>query len=61
MAFRVKDAHKKIVLGDRVVEVRRFTPEEKARRRLVKRVVLIGFCTIVLIAAMLYLNYVGLR
>jgi hypothetical protein len=61
MAFRVKDANKKIVLGDRVVEVRRLTPEEKARRRLVKRIMLIGFCTIVLIATMLYLNYVGLR
>jgi len=61
LAFRVQDVNKKIVLGDRVVEVRRLTPDEKARRRLVKRVVLIGFCTIVLIGAMLYLNYVGLR
>lgn len=60
MAFRIQDSPKKIMVGDRVVEVRRLTPEEKAQRRLVKRIVLIGFCGIVLLGAMLYLYYVGL-
>ncbi|MCE9555536.1 MAG: hypothetical protein K8T91_19485 [Planctomycetes bacterium] len=57
MAFRIPDNTKKIVVGDRVVEVRRLTPEEKAKRRLIKRVVLIGFCTAVLIGSMIYLVY----
>lgn len=57
MALRIPDSTKKIVVGDRVVEVRRLTPEEKAKRRLIKRVVLIGFCTAILIGSMIYLVY----
>lgn len=57
LAFRISDSTKKIMMGDRVVEVRRLTPEQKAKRRLIKRVVLIGFCTAVLIGSMIYLVY----
>ena len=57
LAFRIPDSTKKIQVGGRVVEVRRLTPEEKAKRRLIKRVVLIGFCTAVLIGSMIYLVY----
>lgn len=55
MAFRVQDRPKKIVMGDRVVEVRRLTAEEKASRRFVKRLVLIGICGAILVGTLIYL------
>ena len=60
LAFRVQETPKKIILGDRVVEVRRLTAEEKAARRLFKRTILICICGAILVGAMLYLSYRGL-
>jgi hypothetical protein len=60
MAFRIQEGPKKILVGDKIVEVRRLTPEEKAKRRFIKRLLLFGFYGAILAGAMLYLFYYGL-
>jgi hypothetical protein len=53
----VHEPVKTIVRGDEEIELRRLTPEEKARRRLIRNAIFIGFCLLTLIVVMLMLSW----
>jgi len=56
LLIAVKDAPKVIGSGDDEVEVRRLSPEEKARRRFRKSLILWTVCLLVLIAVFYFLT-----
>ena len=51
----VKETVKTIGTGDDEIELKRLTPEEKSRRRLVRNLVVGGVCLLVLFATVLLL------
>jgi len=54
----LKEPTRKVVSSEgEVRELRTLTPEEKARRRLIRNIVVFGFCALVLLGAMIALVY----
>ncbi|MCE9545396.1 MAG: hypothetical protein K8T25_07755 [Planctomycetia bacterium] len=48
---------RKIVVGDKVVEIRRLTPEQRARRRFTRNLVMIGICVVIMICTLAFIQH----